>query len=252
MTSGAESVVVVIPARYASTRFPGKALAAETGKPLIQHVYEAAGACRAAERIVVATDDERIVDAVQRFEGHVVLTARHHPNGASRVAEAADILGLDDESIVVNVQGDEPELAPGLIDAAIEALRDSGAPMSTVASPFAVDEDPIDPNIVKVVRRLDGAALYFSRALIPHSDGDPPVEPPLKHVGLYAYRRSFLRTYAALDPTPLERAERLEQLRALEHGYDIAVAVRAAHHHGVDTPAQYARFVDRWRAAAAR
>jgi len=248
MNDASAKAIAIIPARWASTRFPGKALADRTGKPLIQHVFESAFAAKRLSRIVVATDDARIERAARDFGAEVVMTSPDHPNGGSRCAQAADLLELPDDAIVVNAQGDEPELDPVLIDAAIEALLRSEAPMATIASPFADDEDPADPNIVKVVRRLDGCALYFSRALIPSSADQGGVQ-PLKHFGLYAYRRWFLRELAALPTTPLERAERLEQLRALEHGYDIAVAVRRASHHGVDTPEQYEAFVQRWRAA---
>ncbi|TVQ29873.1 MAG: 3-deoxy-manno-octulosonate cytidylyltransferase [Phycisphaeraceae bacterium] len=254
-------VVVIIPARYESTRFPGKPLANATGRPMIQHVHDAAAASSAVSRVVIATDDERIATAVRGFGGEALLTSPEHPNGTSRLAEAADILKLSDDSIVVNAQGDEPELNPALINAAVDVLLGAAAtgrdaPMATIASPFAPDENPADPNIVKVVMRCDGSALYFSRALIPHtvfgdgSAGDAAAQ-PLKHVGLYAYRREFLREYIALEPTPLEQAERLEQLRALEHGREIVVAVMDVRHHGIDTPAQYEAFVARWKARAA-
>ncbi len=241
---------IIIPARYGSTRFPGKALAAETGKTLIQHVVEAARKARCADDVVIATDDERIESAAGAFECACVMTSTSHPNGTSRLAEAAHTLGLAPDAIVVNVQGDEPEIDPALIDLAAETLENSGAPMSTIASPFAPDEDPANTNIVKVVRAVNGDALYFSRSLIPHQrdSNEATSEAPLKHLGLYAYRASFLPAYVALAPTPLERAEQLEQLRALEHGHRIAVAVGDAAHHGVDTPEQYAAFVARWRA----
>jgi len=255
-------VVVIIPARHASTRFPGKPLADATGRPMIAHVHDAARASSAVSRVVIATDDDRIASAVRGFGGEALMTSPEHPNGTSRLAEAADILELSDDSIVVNAQGDEPELNPALINAAVDVLLGAAAsgrdaPMSTIASPFAPDENPADPNIVKVVMRRDGSALYFSRALIPHtvfgdgSAGDAAAAQPLKHVGLYAYRRDFLREYIALEPTPLERAERLEQLRALEHGREIVVAVMDVRHHGIDTPEQYEAFVARWKARAA-
>jgi len=242
------SAIAIIPARYGSTRFPAKALACETGKPLVQHVWEQAGQAKSVERVVVATDDQRIFEAVTAFGGECVMTSTEHPNGSSRLNEACDSLGIADETIVVNVQGDEPELDPALIDASVEALEQTGAPVATIASPFAPGEDPGSPNIVKVVVDARGQALYFSRSLIPH-----PTEPgvaPLKHVGLYAYRRAYLREYVSAPAAPLERTERLEQLRVLETGNSIAVAVRTSHHHGVDTPEDYAAFVARWRAAA--
>lgn len=243
--------VAIIPARFGSTRFPGKPLADDTGKPLIQHVVEAAARAERVDRVLVATDDQRICDAVGAWGGVSVMTATTHPNGASRLAEAADIIGLEDDDTIVNVQGDEPEIDPVLIDAAVDTLLASDAHVATIASPFAAGEDPADPNIVKVVVGVRGEALYFSRAVIPHHREmhESAAASPLKHVGLYVYRRPFLRKYIALDPTPLEQTERLEQLRILEHGVAITVAVRTALHTGVDTPEQYAAFVSRHRAA---
>lgn len=242
-------VTVIIPARLGSTRFPGKILAARTGRPLIQHVVEAASRSRAVSRVVVAAEDRAIVDAVRAFGGDAVLTGEH-PNGTSRLAEAARLLDLPAASVVVNVQGDEPELDPSYIDAAVATLLAGSAPMATVAAPFAPGDDPRDPNIVKVVLRADGRALYFSRSLIPYPRDPGAGAPPLRHAGLYAYRRSFLDVYASLPMTTLERTEALEQLRALVHGHDIAVAVCAgAPHAGIDTPEQYEAFV---RRAAAR
>jgi 3-deoxy-manno-octulosonate cytidylyltransferase (CMP-KDO synthetase) len=243
---------VVIPARFASTRFPGKVLAAETGRPLVAHAYQAALNSKTVHRVVVATDDARVMAAVRGFGGEAILTREPHDNGTSRIAEAVERLGLPRDEIVVNVQADEPELDPRLIGLCVRTLAASGAAISTLACPFAPEEDPHDRNVVKVVRRMDGAALYFSRAPIPvDRDGDAPPEcQPLRHVGIYAYRVGFLRRYRSFAPTPLERAEMLEQLRALEHGYAIAVAVttRGVGTLGVDTPEQYAAFVRRWRA----
>lgn len=243
--------IAIIPARMGSTRFPGKVLADETGHPLIWHVHERARAAECVSRIVIATDSNEVLEAVEAFNGEVVLTSTEHPNGASRLGEACELLGLRDDAIVVNVQGDEPELDPDLIDAAVVTLIRTGAPVATVASPFGAGEDPSSPHLVKVVRRTDGSALYFSRSLIPHAREASPDAAPLRHVGLYVYRRSFLRTYGTLAPTPLEQAEALEQLRILEHGFTIAVAEREAAHHGVDTPDDYRAFVERWRAGGA-
>lgn len=243
--------VAIIPARMGSTRFPGKVLASETGRPLIWHVHQRAMAAPSVSRVVVATDSAEVLEAVEAFGGEAVLTSPDHPNGASRLGEACERLALHDESVIVNVQGDEPEIEPALIDCAVETLIRSGAPVATIASPFAPDEDPSGPHIVKVVRRTDGHALYFSRSLIPYPREASPEARPLKHVGLYAYRRSFLRTYGTLSATPLERAEGLEQLRMLEHGFAIAVALHEASHHGVDTPEDYRAFVGRWRASGA-
>ena len=244
--------VAIIPARMGSTRFPGKVLASETGRPLIWHVHEAARRAPSISRVVIATDDERVATVVRSFGIETVMTGEH-PNGTSRLAEAAEVLGLAPDAIVANVQGDEPEIEPDVIDAAVEALVRTGAEVGTIASPFAPGEDPANPNIVKAVASQTGLALYFSRSLIPHDrDGVvPPAAAPLKHVGLYTYRVAFLRRYRDLAPTPLEQVENLEQLRVLEHGFRIAVAVRPCHHHGIDTPEQYRAFVRRWRAAGA-
>ena len=245
------SVIAVIPARLGSTRLPGKPLLDATGKPLIQHVVERVRQAGRVGRILVATDEPRIVEAVERFGGEAMLTRADHANGTSRIAEAVSRLaGVGDEAIIVNVQGDEPEIEPGAIDALVEAM--AARPevvMATLGSAFAAGEDPADPNIVKVVTDRRGRALYFSRALIPHDrDGAGGVAGWLKHPGLYAYRRAFLLRYASWEATPLERAEQLEQLRALEHGADILVVRVDVHHHGIDTPEQYAAFVERVKA----
>ena len=242
-------VVVIIPARLASTRFPEKVLADRTGRPLIQHVYEASRRSRRASRVVIATDDARVMDAATRFGAACVMTRVDHPNGTSRLAEAASILGLHPEAIVVNVQGDEPELEPETIDAAVDAMIGAGSLMGTVAAPLKNEDDAANPNVVKVVVGVKRQALYFSRSLIPF-DRDRqklPAACPLRHIGLYVYRRSFLDTYLALPPTPLEEAEKLEQLRVLEHGYAISVALVAAATPGIDTPEQYEQFVARWK-----
>lgn len=245
------SAVALIPARLGSTRFPGKVLASETGRPLIWHVAQQAARASIVKRVVVATDSERVASVMRSFDIEAILTGEH-PNGTSRLAEAADRLKLADGEIVVNVQGDEPEIAPGVIEAAVESLARTGADVGTVASGFAPNEDPGDPNIVKAVVGRSGLALYFSRALIPFDrdgkgSGGATAATPLKHVGIYAYSAGFLRTYAKLPETPLEGVEKLEQLRVLEHGYRIGVAVHDCRHHGIDTPEQYAAFVSRWR-----
>lgn len=250
MSDSAGSAVAIVPARMSSVRFPGKVLADRTGRPLVQHVVDAAKRAASVSSVVVATDDPRVAAALAPFGTRVVMTSPDHPNGTSRLAEAARLLDLPPDAIVVNVQGDEPEIDPAVIDAAVEALIRTGAPVATVASPFAPDQDPRNPNLVKVVCAVDGTAMYFSRSLIPFDrDGrrDPDAR-PLRHVGLYVYRRSFLDTYITLASTPAERCESLEQLRVLEHGHRIAVAVRQCSHQGIDTPEQYEQFVARWRA----
>lgn len=245
------AAVAIIPARMGSTRFPGKVLADKTGKPLIQHVWEGATRATMTEATYIATDDHRVRSAVEGFGGQVVMTSPDHPNGTSRLAEAARTLGLGPRTIVVNVQGDEPEIEPGAIDAVVRALQGSTAPVATLASLLAPGDDAGNPNIVKVVVRPDGLALYFSRALIPYPrNAAPGVGGPLKHLGLYAYRAEFLEKYITLAPTPLETSEALEQLRVLEHGFQIAVRVHPSTSAGIDTPEQYEAFVKRYLARA--
>jgi 3-deoxy-manno-octulosonate cytidylyltransferase (CMP-KDO synthetase) len=245
--SGSTATIAVIPTRMGSTRFPGKPLADATGKPMVQHVHEQAAAARRIDRVIIATDDERIMEAVASFGGTAIMTAPEHPNGTSRIAEVAR--GLDC-GMIVNVQGDEPMIDPGTIDAVIEALEgDPDAGMATVACPFGADEDPKDPNLVKAFLDGTGRASAFSRGLVPDPGLGPVSEgiPPLRHLGLYAYRPDFLQRFAELPATPLELAERLEQLRALEHGHPIAIREVPWAHHGIDTPEQYAAFVKSWR-----
>lgn len=228
-------VIGIIPARYASTRFPGKALADLAGKPMIQHVYERARGARTIERVLVATDDDRIFRAVGDFGGEAVMTRADHPNGTSRLAEAVAACDVD---IVVNIQGDEPLIAPEAIDAAVAPLaQDPAIPMSTLRARLSPPHDLHDPNLVKVVVDRDDFALYFSRAPIPFVRDQGEAEAiPYYHIGMYVYRKDFLLQYAAMPPTPLERAEKLEQLRVLENGYRIKVVETAHHPIGVDTP----------------
>jgi 3-deoxy-manno-octulosonate cytidylyltransferase (CMP-KDO synthetase) len=238
--------LVVIPARYASARLPGKPLLRHTGKYLVQHVYERACQAARADEVVVATDDVRITTAVEGFGGRAVLTSRDHPSGTDRVAEVARAAGAD---LVVNVQGDEPLIDPASIDLLVGLLgADPGAGMATLACPLASLEQYHSPHCVKVVRGDDGRALYFSRSPIPYvRDGRPDLgaRPPrfLLHVGLYAYRREFLLRLAALPPHPLERAEKLEQLRALAAGAAVPVGLVDRPALGVDTYDDYQRFV---------
>ncbi|QDU21473.1 3-deoxy-manno-octulosonate cytidylyltransferase [Urbifossiella limnaea] len=239
-------VAVVIPARFASSRLPGKPLLRETGKYLIQHVYEQAAAAKTASLVIVATDDERIRAAVEGFGGNVVMTRADHPSGTDRVAEVARGIGAD---VVVNVQGDEPQLEPAAIDQLVGLLvADPGSDMATLATPLPDRESYLSPNVVKVVCDDRGRALYFSRSPIPMTrDGEPDLaaRPPryLQHLGVYAYRRAFLLRLAGLPPHPLEEAEKLEQLRVLGAGGTIQVGRVAQAHRGVDTPADYAAFV---------
>lgn len=244
---------VIIPARLGSTRFPEKVLAARTGKPLVQHVVEGAAKARGAARVVVATDHERVRAALAAHGTQVVMTSPAHANGTNRLAEAAALLNLGDDEIVVNAQGDEPEMAGEVIDGALHALtaREPGVVVGTAATPLRAGQNIANPNLVKVVRALDGCALYFSRAPIPvHRDGGAgssnAAGAPLRHLGVYAYRVGFLNRYAQMPPTPLERTEQLEQLRVLEHGLRIGVEVVDAAPEGIDTPEQYEAFVARW------
>lgn len=239
------TAIAIIPARYSSTRFPGKMLASDTGKPLIQHVYEQTIRAKHISRVVVATDDERIFSAVRGFGGEAQMTRADHPNGSCRSAEVAANLSCE---FIVNVQGDEPEIDPALLDRAIESLaHHKDCVVATIGSPFRGDEDASDSNIVKVVTDREQRALYFSRSQIPYPRVKDSGVTPLKHIGVYVYRREFLLEYVTLPPTPLEIAESLEQLRVLEHGYRMAVVIAEAHHHGIDTPAQYEAFVKRWK-----
>ena len=239
------TAAVVIPARFGSTRFPAKILAAQTGKPLVQHVVDQVRRCKLVREVIVATDDPRIVDGLRVFETRCVMTSPDHQSGTDRVAEVAR--GLKDE-IVVNVQGDEPEIEPGVVDSLIERMRSSSDDLATAAAPFPAGADPTNPNLVKVVTDLEGRALYFSRSGIPFyrdSTAGAPQSYDL-HLGVYAFRRDFLLRFAAWPPTPLEQAEKLEQLRALEHGGAIYVLKVARATHGIDTSQQYADFVNRY------
>jgi 3-deoxy-manno-octulosonate cytidylyltransferase (CMP-KDO synthetase) len=226
---------VVIPARFASTRLPGKALVAIGGKPMIQWVYERARSSGAAE-VLIATDDARIAAAGKAFGAVVEMTAASHQSGTDRIAEVARARGWGASDIVVNVQGDEPLMPPALIDqVAGLLLANSDAGMATLAAPLTRLEELLDPNVVKVVADASGRALYFSRAPIPwHRDGAPAglasqrsFAGARRHIGIYAYRVSALLRLAGLAPTPLEQTEKLEQLRALENGIEIRVAEAA-------------------------
>ncbi|HMM20928.1 MAG TPA: 3-deoxy-manno-octulosonate cytidylyltransferase [Selenomonadales bacterium] len=230
----------VIPARYASTRLPGKPLADIAGKPMIQHVYERAKQAKLPAGVLVATDSELVIEAVRAFGGSVVMTSADHPTGTDRLAEVA--AQLTDADVIINVQGDEPLLPPAIIDelAALFENGPDGLDMATLASPLLPEEQD-NPAAVKVVTDLAGNALYFSRSLIPYPRNHHAGLALYKHVGIYAYRRDFLLTFAALQPTPLEQAESLEQLRALEHGYRIRVIKTQFRSVGVDTPEDLAR-----------
>jgi 3-deoxy-manno-octulosonate cytidylyltransferase (CMP-KDO synthetase) len=232
-------VVAVIPARYDATRLPGKPLADIAGRPMIEHVYRRTAAARGVGAVVVATDDERIAAAVKAFGGVAMMTGAAHRTGTDRIAEVAATLPCE---IVLNVQGDEPLIEPAAIEALIAPLAaDPMLEMSTICVAIADRSDYLNPNVVKVVKDRAGRALYFSRSPIPHvRDQESGMPDPdchcFKHIGLYGYRRTFLLKFAALPQTPLERAESLEQLRALEHGYRIHTVETRHDSIGVDTP----------------
>ena len=228
-----DAAIAIIPARYNSTRFPGKPIAEIGGKTLIEHVYRRVEQASLVDRILVATDDRRIADAVQRFGGTVVMTRNDHCSGTDRLSEAAT--GLDPDALVVNVQGDEPLVEPMVIDQAITAARLGDAEIVTVMTRLSPD-DANNPDRVKVVADRNGIALYFSRSRIPSSGTC------FLHLGLYVYRVRFLKKFTELEPAPLEIAERLEQLRALEHGYRIRVVEVQSESWGIDTPADLERF----------
>lgn len=245
-----EAVAVIIPARFASQRLPGKALLRETGKYLIQHVYERVRLARCGPTVIVATDDERIARAAESFHAKAVLTSPDHPSGTDRIAEVA--LGLS-HPIILNVQGDEPEIEPEALDQLAEMMRTSPeVSMGTLAFPIASLENLLSPNVVKVVVDQLGDALYFSRSPIPFNrvEGMPLPQwavRPLHHMGLYGYRRDFLLQFVKWPPGRLEQTERLEQLRAIEHGVRIRVGLRPHGHAGIDSAEEYRAFVERVR-----
>ncbi len=234
--------IAIIPARYASTRFPAKPLALLGGKPIVQHVYEQAK--KAVERVVVATDDERIYDAVTAFGGEVVMTSSEHRSGTDRCAEAYAKLDCKAD-IIINIQGDEPFIAPKQIETLIRCFENKDIDIATLVKPFSAN-DSVDilenPNSPKVVLDAKGEAIYFSRSVVPYLRG---VERNdwlkshtfYKHIGIYAFRAKALNEVTALEQTPLEQAESLEQLRWLENGYRIGVGVTDIETIGIDTPA---------------
>jgi len=231
--------VVVIPARYASMRLPGKALRDIYGKPMIQHVYER-GTESGASEVVIATDDERIAEAAETFGATVCMTGNDHQSGTERIAEVADLMDWGDEQIVVNLQGDEPTMPAQLIDECATLLDDATADIATLASPFLGEEDFQNPNCVKVVRDVNDHAIYFSRAAIPYprdaGSDERAASAALQHHGIYAYRCGILRRFVAAEPSELEVCEQLEQLRALSLGMTIAVGVPSVRPGpGVDT-----------------
>jgi 3-deoxy-manno-octulosonate cytidylyltransferase (CMP-KDO synthetase) len=259
-----QKIIVCIPARYASTRFPAKVLAKDTGKFLIQHVYEQSRRAKLPDRVIIAADDKRIADAAKSFSAECIMTSPDCLSGTDRIAEAIQKLSaercpLNAEDIVVNLQADEPEIDPANIDTVAKLLVDNpSSQMATLAADFETKEQIADPNIVKVVtshesratRDAPVRAIYFSRSVIPYDREHAGIGPKsnyLRHLGIYAYRRDFLLKITKLPQTPLEKIEKLEQLRAIESGFDILVAKVKHISPGIDTPVQYAEFVKRYK-----
>ncbi len=253
MNEKKQNVIAIIPARYGSTRFPGKSLALINGRPMIQWVHECAKRAKLVDRIIIATDDERIAGAVSAFGGEALMTSVDHSTGTDRIAEVAQKLTCD---LIINIQGDEPLIHPDLIDEAITPLlRDASIPMGTVCNTLRDRDEAFDPNVVKVVFDGQGFALYFSRApipwdreawKIPDAFKHGAVATPLhKHIGLYVYRRDFLLSFASMSPTKLETIEKLEQLRALENGHKIKVVVSSHESFGVDIPEDLSKILKR-------
>ncbi len=253
MSQASNSAIAIIPARLGSTRLPRKVLASDTGKPMVVHVCEQADKASRVARVVVATDSTEIREAVEAHGFACIMTSADHPNGTSRLNEAAQHLELADHDLVVNVQGDEPEIEPGTIDAAIDCLQPDHVDCAcgTVMTRLRNPADRVNPNIVKVVSTINaedpsgqrrGLALYFSRSAIPSGEA-----PAFRHIGVYAYTAGALRRYVALSPGPLEQSERLEQLRWLEHHDRVAISLVDSGHTGIDTPEQYEAFAERWK-----
>jgi 3-deoxy-manno-octulosonate cytidylyltransferase (CMP-KDO synthetase) len=239
-------IIVVIPARYGSSRFVGKVLARETGKYLVQHTYERALCAKRVDQALIATDDQRVMDACAEFGGACVMTSVAHQSGTDRIAEAvADM----DAGIIVNLQADEPEIDPSYIDQVAGLLVDnSDASMATLVAPFETADDVANPNIVKCITDTTGRAIYFSRSAIPYdrnASGVGEVGYYKRHVGIYAYRKDFLMEYTSLEPSFLEQCEKLEQLRAIENGYTILTGMVEKAWDGVDTEEQYQAFASR-------
>lgn len=255
--SSMRQTVIIIPARLGSTRLARKMLLSGTGKPLLQHTYEAASRAKQADRVIVATDSEEILEAVQKFGGEVQMTLPTHQSGTDRIAEVA--AKLTNCELVINVQGDEPEMSPDVIDQVAEQLHDQpDVPVSTAACPIRYEALIHDPSCVKVVMDRHGRALYFSRSPIPFPrQWDATwlqTEPAryFQHLGIYAYRRSFLLSFANLPVSVAEQTESLEQLRVLQAGFPIAVARVEAHSKGIDTAEDYAAFVSRHRVVSSQ
>ena len=240
-------VLACIPARYDSTRFPAKVLAKDTGKFLIQHTYERACLAKIPEKVIIAADDKKIAEAADSFGAQCIMTSTNHKSGTDRIAQAAADIETD---IIINIQADEPEIDPQNIDVLAKLLIDNpDCPMATLAADFKTPQQIEDPNIVKVITNRTSRAIYFSRSPIPYdreTAGTGDTKLYLRHIGIYAYRKDFLLKITSLPQTPLEKTEKLEQLRAIENGFEILVAKVEHSCDGIDTPKQYADFVARY------
>ncbi len=240
------NIVVVIPARYESTRLPGKVLAKETGKFLVQHTYERAKSASTVEKVIIATDSTEVMKACNTFGAECIMTSKDHQSGTDRIAEAVTNIDAD---IIINLQADEPEIDPKCIDQVAKLLIDNPeAEMATLIAPFDDESQITDPNVVKCITDNNGRAIYFSRSVIPYNrDAGGAGDSSLyyRHLGMYAYRKDFLVTITARKQTPLELSEKLEQLRAIEYGYSIMAGEVKHCWEGIDTPEQYKRFVER-------
>jgi 3-deoxy-manno-octulosonate cytidylyltransferase (CMP-KDO synthetase) len=240
-------VLAVIPARYGSSRFKAKVLAKDTGKFLVQHTYERAVCANTVEKVLIATDSELVMRACASFGAHCVMTSAAHKSGTDRIAEAARDI---DAEIIVNLQADEPQIEPANIDYLVRLLRDSDAHIATLVADFTDKKQINDPNIVKAIVDKNGRAIYFSRSPIPYDRGTGGIGKTgsyLRHLGIYAYRKDFLLKFTTLPQGKLEKCEKLEQLRAIEHGFSIITGKVQHAWEGIDTPEQYAEFVNRFK-----
>jgi len=240
-------VLAVIPARYGSSRFEGKVLAKDTGKFLVQHTYERALCAKSVEKALIATDSELVMQACASFGADCVMTSEAHQSGTDRITEAVRDI---DAEIIVNLQADEPEIEPANIDELVELLRGSSADMATLVADFENKGQITDPNVVKAIVDKDGRAIYFSRSVIPYdrqAGGVGDTGRYLRHLGIYAYRKDFLLKFTSLKQGELEKCEKLEQLRAIEHGFSIITGKVKHAWEGIDTAEQYVAFVKRYK-----
>jgi len=238
--------ISIIPARYASTRFPGKPLATIMGKPMIQHIYERVLLVKGLDAVYVATDDQRIFEVVKGFGGSVLMTSEAHTCGTDRLSECAEKLGLSDEDLILNIQGDEPLIRPEMVEDLISIFDDTSVYMGTLKKKITVESELNNPNIVKVITNLDEEALYFSRYCLPY-ERNTGFATHFKHIGMYGYTKNFLMKYSKMPKTTLEQAESLEQLRVLENGFKIKVKETMYSTIGVDTPEQLKEVEERMK-----